>query len=502
MSAVDPTPGPAGERRGGAAGLFALLVVTALVQLWFASNKGLVLDEFHSHFHATRQGWAAFWETLVQDNHPPLSFLVIGACARLLGDGELALRLPAMVFALAEITLIWRLLRDHGRTSALLAALLLAASSLHLDFGTQARMYALHGLAVTGCAAAIIRLLSGDGTRRTSLALGLWFWIGLHNHYFFVQYSAGLAVGALLAAGIEPAVRARLRALLVPLACAVLLALPWYLTGFRTQWEHALPPGGDDLGLGALVEAYVHLFFLNVRLGSEVPFVGAFLHEFFILCGAALTFSALLGVWAGLSRKESPRLRVTTAVLASLAFLVPCAAFLLANFLPRSGFTWHYILPSAAAEAGLIAIGWRAGAFLRARRATTALALAAAILLSFLNARGPGSEDYPAAIASILNEHKDGDAIISVEWQPPLFPQGMPWDYYAPRLKTDPPARLPMNAHFSLLDPMATTTAARVWVLRTSLPEDQHLFRLLAGQQQAEIRREDHGFGIQVLLFK
>jgi hypothetical protein len=88
-----------------------------------------------------------------------------------------------------------------------------------------------------------------------------------------------------------------------------------------------------------------------------------------------------------------------------------------------------------------------------------------------------------------------------VEWQPRLFPQGQPWDYYAPRLADGaPPPRLEMNELVparlqELLD------AERVLVLRTSLPEDQHLMRRLA-EGHREVWRRNFGFGVDVLLFE
>lgn len=493
------------QRLTGAVWVVLILCLTALVQVWFAAHKGLVLDEFHSHFHATRTSWGLFWDTLTEDNHPPLSFLLISASTWLCGDDELALRAPAMLFALAEISLLWRLARDHGRGSAGLAAAFLAASSLHLDFATQARMYALHSLAVTGAVIAVVRLLQGESRRRNSISLGLWLWIGLHNHYFFAQYSVGLAFGVGLAACIEPSLKARLGTLVKPIVAAGLLALPWYLSGFPAQWGHALPPGGDDLGLQALLEAYVHLFFLNVRLGTEVPLVGGFLRETFIACGGLLTLLAVLGACRGLAPGSPRATRMTTAIMSSVAFVVPCAALLLAHVIPRAGFTWHYVLPSAAAEAWLIALGWRCvpklGLGFGLHRIATCAVLSAATLLCLLNAVSQGTEDYPGAVADLLEQHQPQDLIVCVEWQPALFPQGMPWDYYAPRLRADPPPRLPMNQNSTLRDPRALDRAPRLLLLKTALPDQQHLPLSLKEAGFVEVQRSDHGFGIQVILY-
>ena len=43
----------------------------------FAARKGWVLDEFHTDYHAQRATLGLLLEGLVQDNHPPLSFLLV-----------------------------------------------------------------------------------------------------------------------------------------------------------------------------------------------------------------------------------------------------------------------------------------------------------------------------------------------------------------------------------------------------------------------------------------
>lgn len=483
--------------------LVLVLLFSAAMQLWFAGNKGLVLDEFHSHFHATQTSWAAFWNTLLHDNHPPLSFLLLGISSQLIGDGEIALRLPAMLFALLEVFLLWRLARVHGLANTTLAALLLVASSLHLDFATQARMYALHGTAVTGAVLCVTQILTGKTTRYSRVGLGVWLWIGVHNHYFFAQYSLGLVAGSLLAAALVPSARPRLRSLALPVGVAILLSCPWFLTGFATQWSHALPPGGDDVGLRALAESFVHLFFLNVRIGSEVPVIGHYLRVLFIGCGVMFTVLAGAGSLLGLSRKRNDGLRAACSVISSIAFLVPCATVVLATVLPRAGFTWHYIIPSAAAMAWLLALGWSYGPLLRIRRACTLFGLGAALLLCGLNTTGHGSEDYPAAVASLLQQYEAGDAIVSVEWQPALFPQGMPWDYYAPRLQANPPERLPMvPGGFSMLDRKQLNGVQRMLVLCSSLPRTQNLFRIVESRGLRERDSKGYGYGVRVMRFE
>ena len=126
---------------------------------------------------------------------------------------------------------------------------------------------------------------------------------------------------------------------------------------------------------------------------------------------------------------------------------------------------------------------------------------ASALLLSLLNAFSRGSEDYPGAVRQILAEHKPGDAVVSVEWQPAFFPQGRPWDWYAPRLAAgEPPTRLAMKA-FTVQDHRDLERYPRYFVLRTSLPGEQHLLATLR-ERFGVPRATNYGFGVDVLVFE
>ena len=145
-----------------------LLAIAASTRVWYALTKSLVLDEFHSTYHAFAASGADFLSRLALDNHPPLSFLLIGTASEALGRSELALRSPAIVLGLVEIALVARLAAQLGasRGRALLAAALLATSAMHFDYGTQARMYVPHALMITACLSAFVTLVREDGEGR------------------------------------------------------------------------------------------------------------------------------------------------------------------------------------------------------------------------------------------------------------------------------------------------------------------------------------------------
>jgi 4-amino-4-deoxy-L-arabinose transferase-like glycosyltransferase len=483
----------------------AVLVFAAATRVTYMLSKSLVLDEFHSYFHATAQGWEGLMAGLLRDNHPPLTFLVIGAAGAALGTAEWALRSPAFLMGLVEIALVAsiagglnrRLGSRAGSAAPVWAAAILSASSLHFDYGTQVRMYAFLALFVTISTYALLILLERDDRPETSMkgpatAFALAATAAFHSHYFAVQYIGTLSAAFLLLALLTGRRRA-LRAFAASAGAAVLLSGPWALTGFRHQLTHALPPGGDDVSIKALAEGFVQLFFHNVRFGGPLRLA-------FIAGAGLVLWIALRGVYLGVRERQ---VRTPILLLAASAFAVPVLSWALAALQPRAGFTWHYVLPSAAPAAILFALGARG----RLASAVAGIALLLAATLTCMHLARPATEDFRGAVEFALKTHghtpsEEVSRIVSVEWQPALFPQGQPYDYYAPRLATGPaPEREPMLVgEFTVAKMDRLTSADRVIVVRRSLPDDQHLLRHLT---QAFPQRSitAFGFGVDVHVF-
>lgn len=455
---------PAAPTLRGIDPLIPLLILAGLLlRAWCAGYKGLVLDEFHSDFHASRSSLTALLQSVRADNHPPLSFFLISLAQRVFGEGDWALRVPALIASTLEFGFVWLLARPYGRTAARVAVALVVFSSLHLDQGSMARMYAPLAACLTGATWASLRLVQ-EPSRSASWIGGICVGFALGLHYFALHYLLWLGLATLALACRSGQRAAFLRRISWPLGVALLANLPWYMSGLREQLGHGLPPGGDDLSLLGLLEAYAHLFFLNLRLGGTLG-RGLFL----------LASCGILG-FAGLGLLRVRRLGASgvagdhALVLGTMAWMVPLWTFLVALAVPRSGFTWHYILPSVAPMAVLAASGLRN----RASRWGMGGCVLAALILCVLNCASRGTEDYPGAVELIETRWQSGDAVVCVEFQPPCFPSGRPWDRYAekgararePRLETE-------GIH--LVDPTALDSYKRVWLIASALPESVDL---------------------------
>lgn len=502
--------GPGATRRG----LLLVLFLAAAARLGYGLSRSLVLDEFHSFYHATAANWDAFLEGLRKDNHPPLSFLIIGAAVSAFGTAEWVLRSPAFLFGLLEIAVVasWAgsLVRRANEDKfappwsltavPIWAAAILAASTLHFDYGTQARMYVGLSLCVTIATYSAMTLLVRDDEEAArapmmgaTIAFALAAAAAFHTHYFAIHYF-GVLTGVFLLVALLTGKWVALSAYAVGTVVAVAASLPWALFGFYHQLKHKLPPGGDDISFKSLGQAFVQLFFHNNSFGGPIG------RHVFAGGAAIVLLLALRGLGLALLSKK---LRSPVLLMATTAFVIPVISWAVALVVPRAGFTWHYVLPSAGAMAVLFALGTRG----RIASAIAGVPLFLATVLVVLHLTNPATEDFRGAVAYALEEAAASPAgeitrIVSVEWQPALFPQGQPWDYYAPRLSegTPPEREIMMENEFTVQDVKRLLEADRVIVIRRSLPEDQHLMVTLR-ENFPKRTVTLFGFGLQVLVY-
>ncbi|MCZ6599124.1 MAG: glycosyltransferase family 39 protein, partial [Planctomycetota bacterium] len=389
-----------GERRAAWLFLFVLGLALAL-RLWRGLGASLWLDELHSLHQAGADTLPALFEGLSRDNHPPLHFLVLRGFRAVLGDSELALRLPSMIFALAAIGVLWRLatgvLDTRGRAAAAIA---LAVSSLHVVGGAEARMYALLALAVVGLIDGLVALLDRRGG---AWRVFVWTAIGLHTHYWFLHALAVLVPVTAYLVLRWARYRSAARPLALGLLGGVLVALPWYLTVFLDQLAHKLPPGSSAVDPLRFFEALVHLQFFDLSLG------GVLLRPAFLFCGAAGLALALTGV-AGLVLGVREHGRPATVALATAgAFLAPAFACAVAAVFPHAGFNWQYLAGSTAPFALLLGAEASARGFLAPlRRAVVWIVLVGSGVLAGLNAAHPGHDDYRAGVRVVLAQSEPG----------------------------------------------------------------------------------------------
>lgn len=118
-----------------------LLVLLGLgLRLYALDSQGFFIDEVYSVLVARGD---ADPELMVFDSIRPLYFALLGAWMHL-GQSELWLRLPSVVFGVLNIALIYCLGKvSSGHRVGLVASLLMALSPLEVHYSQQARMYTM-----------------------------------------------------------------------------------------------------------------------------------------------------------------------------------------------------------------------------------------------------------------------------------------------------------------------------------------------------------------------
>lgn len=207
------------------------------------------------------------YSVVTTDQHPPGFFLLLAAFTRLIGQGEFALRFPALAAAVLIVPATWTLARQLTRRGLLpratpgWAAFLAALNPFYLWYGQEARMYTLVALLALVSTDLLLRWSEQGGLRRLA-AYGAALVGLLAVHYLAVlllpvhavllyrrvarrgRRPALLVAGSLLSAG----------ALMTGIAAVVILSQPGSGSNFR------------PISLGQLVPDLVNAFSLGLSV--------------------------------------------------------------------------------------------------------------------------------------------------------------------------------------------------------------------------------------------
>jgi O-antigen/teichoic acid export membrane protein len=187
------------------------------------ATRGIWLDEA-TEIHQAQMSMGDMLSNLrTIDVHPPLHHIVLWCTVRLLGTGELAVRVPSLIAATAMIPLLYAAARDiYDRRAGLAAAVLATVAPFAVWYADEARMYALFMVFALLAVWMQVKILRGGGAAA---------WIGyvlsaaalIYTQYFGLLFVATqqLAFVVAIARGTVP-----LRRFAAWSALLVLLILP------------------------------------------------------------------------------------------------------------------------------------------------------------------------------------------------------------------------------------------------------------------------------------
>jgi mannosyltransferase len=213
----------------------------AVLRCYHLGAWDLGLDEGFSGTVAAKP-LADIWHFIArEDFHPPLFYLLLHFW-RLLGEGEVTLRLFSTLFGILSIVMIYRIgSYALDRRTGLLASFILAISPFHIWYAQELRMYALVFFLSLVSLDALARLLRKDRLSHWIVYVGATT-LTLYADYgaFLILAAHNIAVVVLRVVNRGP----RLRTWVIAQAAIGVLFLPWAAVLIHTT-----------AGIGAAMEA-------------------------------------------------------------------------------------------------------------------------------------------------------------------------------------------------------------------------------------------------------
>jgi mannosyltransferase len=366
MSAVaQPAPAgvaPSASRLAPWWPLAALTLAATALRLSTLGLQSFWYDEAFTPVHVLHPSlWATLRSVVHSENTPPLWYLLAWVDSRILGTGEVALRLPSALAGIATVPVAWAIGRElAGRRAALACAALVAFNPLLVWYSQEARAYALFVLMAALAMLCFLRA-EREPTRRHMAAFALTGALALLSHYFAVFLLIPMALWLLYAP------RARRAALpaagAIAIVGAALVPLIVAQGGHGTQWIGRWP-------LSERLEA-IPQYYLTGYSGAPLG------HGVQLLVALPILAALGLGLWR-MSEPSGPSLRgvVVALSIAASGVLIPIVlvAFGADYLAPRN--LVAAMIPGSAVIA-VMAVWPRTGPAGVALVATIALAFAA-----------------------------------------------------------------------------------------------------------------------------
>jgi hypothetical protein len=374
------------------------------------ATRGIWLDEATS-IHQAEMALPDMLHSLrTTDVHPPLHHIVLWGTVRLLGTGEMAVRVPSLLAATAMIPLIYAAARDiYDARAGMAAAVLASVAPFAVWYADEARMYALFMVFALLALWMQVRILRGEGGARAWLGYVLAAAALVYTQYFGILFVGvqQLAFVIAIARGALPARRvlAWSGLLVVLLAPLMPFALDQFTANESAGRGFQQPSqAGGSVEPGAAPGAYA-------ALTNAAWAVLGYHSNTTMTALAALWPLGLLLALALLGRGRS----WPTLLVVACAVLPAIALFALGQQKPFV-FEVRYFIGAVPLALMLIAralTSWarRPGVVVAACAATTAI-MGLGLADQQLNGSNPRVYDFKSALSRIEDRARPGDVIV------------------------------------------------------------------------------------------
>lgn len=124
--------------------IVALVLLGGGLRVYSLGHAPLWFDELWTWRVSNQPGLGGLFQKLTEDIHLPNYFLLTFVCIKLFGDSEFVMRLPAVIFGILSLPAIYVLGRRlFGRTTGLMAAIMLSLAGASFYYSQEARPYSM-----------------------------------------------------------------------------------------------------------------------------------------------------------------------------------------------------------------------------------------------------------------------------------------------------------------------------------------------------------------------
>ena len=126
-----------------------LIILNLILKIWFIDSRDIAMDEPFTIFHA-QSDFSTLFETLKNENNPPLFFILLHFWIKLFGISAFSVRILPLIFSGFTACMIYLTGKNFFTFRVgMLASLIFSFSNYHLLFAHEARVYSLFGLLTT-----------------------------------------------------------------------------------------------------------------------------------------------------------------------------------------------------------------------------------------------------------------------------------------------------------------------------------------------------------------
>ena len=328
------------------------ILVGAALRFYRLGANSFWIDEFATLSLATQAPGEILRTSSTANFIPPLYFLLVHTVWQILGESEVALRLPSVIAGICTIPIVWALTQNitRSRSTADITAALLAVNPLHLWYSQEARPYAL--LLFFGCSA----LLAFERAVHTKSGRD-WGGFWLCSTLAILTHTTGVIFVAIAWAwGFWAAERQRVLRPLLTLSLAIgVTCAPFFLRIARVLEEtggtfHSPPRAITGLEVGYSLLSYVTGYSFGPAPREIQNFGGLAALRAHPL-ESTVAVAALLGLLAVSVAKRRATMRPFTALLGiSLGTIFFLAAF------SGKAYNVRYTLPALVGFLGIVSV--------------------------------------------------------------------------------------------------------------------------------------------------